>query len=251
MKIILNTLFATISLINICWSQEYNALVTYKASLNSEEFYNRLIQNENIDEARKNVQLDLLNAEFPINFLLLIKGSESLFIAEQSLEEKVQSGLGMNRTGMVARDFNTYYRNIKTGENFYQCYFTKDILVQLSEIKWEITKETKKIGEYICYKAIGNTNEKQVYGYGYLEPTIAWFSPEIPIPFGLQNFHGLPGLILELTVNHQDGIVLYEAIKIELNSTDKIKIRKPVGRKMIPEGEYAELIEKLNGNRSY
>lgn len=57
------------------------------------------------------------------------------------------------------------------------------------EIEWEIRDGKKKIGNYNVQEAKGE--------YGG-RTWIAWFSTEIPLPYGPYTFHGLPGLILEV-----------------------------------------------------
>jgi len=56
--------------------------------------------------------------------------------------------------------------------------------------KWVLTsKETKKIGNYVCKKAT-----TYFRGRNY----IAWYAVDIPTQFGPWKFNGLPGLILEI-----------------------------------------------------
>ena len=49
-------------------------------------------------------------------------------------------------------------------------------------------KETKEIGKFTCKKATASFR-----GRNY----IAWYSPDIPLPYGPWKLQGLPGLILE------------------------------------------------------
>lgn len=57
-----------------------------------------------------------------------------------------------------------------------------------NELKWEITEEAKEIAGYSCIKA--NTSFRG-------RDWVAWFTPQIPLPYGPWKLHGLPGLILE------------------------------------------------------
>ena len=65
-----------------------------------------------------------------------------------------------------------------------------------SDFNWKITNQSKKINNYVCYKAIGNLKplNPNLPNY-YFE---AWFSPEIPLQYGPNGYGGLPGLIFEI-----------------------------------------------------
>ena len=101
------------------------------------------------------------------------------------------------------------------------------------------TQESKKIGNYLCYKAIKtNTSTKGK------SIDIAWFTPQIPVNFGPSSYFGLPGLILEVS----RGKITMKATKIELNPKKKIKIKKPTkGRRMTSE-EYREMTRRFFKN---
>jgi len=57
-----------------------------------------------------------------------------------------------------------------------------------TDLPWVITQETKQIAGYSCTKATTKFRGRE---------WIAWFTSEIPLPFGPWKLNGLPGLILE------------------------------------------------------
>jgi GLPGLI family protein len=76
-----------------------------------------------------------------------------------------------------------YIENVSLlGRSFY-------IYDTLPDFDWKITKESKQIGGYSCSKATLDYNGIAV---------VAWFTFEIPVPNGPEEFGGLPGLILEV-----------------------------------------------------
>ena len=72
-------------------------------------------------------------------------------------------------------------------ESMHQLYLVKDTM----QNDWTISYEKKYIGGYKCYKA----TKKCKCG----QDIAAWFTPEIPVPFGPAGYGGTPGLILQLT----------------------------------------------------
>lgn len=76
-------------------------------------------------------------------------------------------------------------------------FFTNDInlnqetLIYIDQDKgeWALSNETKKIGKYNCFRATKNSK-----GTNY----IAWYTTEIPFPYGPIAINGLKGIILEL-----------------------------------------------------
>jgi GLPGLI family protein len=68
----------------------------------------------------------------------------------------------------------------------------------------------------------------------------AWYSPEIPINQGPENYWGLPGLILEVN----DGKTIILCSKIVLNSKEKAEIKEPTNGKVISQKEYDETVVK-------
>jgi len=128
-------------------------------------------------------------------------------------------------------DFS-YFLDINRDKEFFKKNDGAVIENIYSQKNWKITTETKKIDQYLCYKAL--------YEYEYLARDkkmktriiTAWFAPSLPFSFGPKNYNGLPGLILEL----QDWDTTFLTTKIEI-SEKEIEINFPKG-KTVTQEEY-------------
>jgi GLPGLI family protein len=85
-------------------------------------------------------------------------------------------------------------------------FLIKDTYHQFS---WNISDESKTIGNYQCIKATTTYRGRD---------WTAWFTPEIAIPFGPWKLHGLPGLILEAVDSKNENV--YKAVKVEFKNSD-------------------------------
>lgn len=80
--------------------------------------------------------------------------------------------------------------------------FLKDSIVPK---KWKITESKRKLGGYMCRKAIWEMNDTtRLY---------AWFSPDLVPSVGPEGFTGLPGTILGFAT--EDGSIIYFAKEVE------------------------------------
>ncbi len=81
-------------------------------------------------------------------------------------------------------------------QNFYTTYY--DLTPSYYSVRtkdfqnWKIINETKIIGTFKCQKAVANFAGRN---------WTAWFTQDIPYPYGPYKFNGLPGLILEVYDN--------------------------------------------------
>ncbi|MBW2961592.1 GLPGLI family protein [Mesonia aestuariivivens] len=116
-----------------------------------------------------------------------------------------------------------YFWQVNNGSKYYRILNTDKIE------GWKITKQSKKIGKYICYKA---TNKILLNNKLPIE-VIAWFTPEVPYSFGPKGYGGLPGLIIAL---NERGFYFY-AEKIKFHDS-KLNIDKPQKGKLVTPDEY-------------
>ena len=117
-------------------------------------------------------------------------------------------------------DDNIWY-NDYANENFVQLksifgetYLLSDSLIK---IEWKITNENRQIAGFNCRKAIGKIFDS-VYVF-------AFYSDEITVSGGPMSLHGLPGMIMGITIPRM--FCSWVATKLELNGVDEKKIIAP------------------------
>jgi GLPGLI family protein len=118
-------------------------------------------------------------------------------------------------------------------------------------------QETKKIGNYDCFKAVATipTQNLEWYNFSWSElrkpepkegeevevemTTVeAWYTLQIPVRHGPAEFWGLPGLILEVSA----GNTVMLCTEIQMNPEDKVDITPPSKGKEITKKAYKETI---------
>lgn len=170
-------------------------------------------------------------------FKLHFNESGSKFIRENPINANDDAPEDIKVTASVAfMSYYTHYRNRKTNQEF----LLRDGIViekKIVPLGWEITRESKLIGEYLCYKASLPIKYMARNGNEVTKVIVAWFAPSLPFPYGPKEFDGLPGLILELT----DKTTTYLATVIKLDSDSAREIDYPTS-KTITEEEYNEKI---------
>ena len=121
----------------------------------------------------------------------------------------------------------------------------------LEKYDWEMTSETKNIGNYTCYKATKKREEtrssfsmtdgeKEETKKTVTIETVAWYTPQIPVSNGPGMFWGLPGLILEI----QDGKKTIVCTEIVINPSEKINIKEPSKGKKVSQKKFDQIMDK-------
>jgi GLPGLI family protein len=196
-----------------------------------------------------------LKKQMEQNYILSFNQTESTWKKEESLGGGPATASAGGAVFMVATsgEGSTLYKNIADQSFLEQqdmmgkAYLVKDML---EPVEWELSNETKKVGNYTVQKAsytrivdskrfsTGMTEMENVKDT--LQVTV-WFTPEIPVAHGPENFFGLPGLILE--VQNQGRTLICE--KIELNpSADPVVIERPSKGKEITQAEFQTVQEE-------
>ena len=115
--------------------------------------------------------------------------------------------------------------------------------IPLNSINWKITSESKTYGKYTVYKATAEVKEKR-----NLQLT-AWFCKEVPTSFGPGLYAGLPGLIMDLTVDQQQKGGLKFTLNLETLTKENKTISIPFDKyKVCTQQESDAIYEKLVGN---
>lgn len=118
------------------------------------------------------------------------------------------------------RESNTVYFTQKNEE---KTYLIKD---DLPQIQWNLNHtQTKKINQFVCKKATTNFRGSKI---------VAWYAPEIPIPFGPWKFKGLPGLILEVSAPNARFPYEWSASKIIYPYDSSVDFQHPENLSIIP-----------------
>lgn len=162
----------------------------------SVNIYSQEINTKAIYKDHFNSGIGLISSTYEMIFT----NRESLYVDRTSDKEKiyeksndVNSAYSPKLIGDTHPQF--YYRNrLKNKIIFNQTTLRKEytIFEEGELMKWNLINETKIIGKFTCYKA---TTEFRGREY------TAWYTLEIPVPFGPRKFGGLPGLIISISDN--------------------------------------------------
>ena len=258
-KILLLLLVTTLS-----FAQEFQG----KAYYFSKTIFNDKIKvedtgvNKDIDPAMEKAFQEALKKASEKNYLLSFNKSECIYEQEQQLEKPKSAAGEMSISVSFSSSEGKKYINAKDKTSSTEDeIFGKEFLIvePIERPNWELVDESKKIGDYTCFKAKllipVSENQKKEYEeflkkeeikpslFKMEEPkdkTItAWYTPEIPVSFGPNNYWGLPGLILE--INEPELIILCS--KVVLN-TKGATIKVPNKGQKVSQKEFDAIQKK-------
>ena len=233
-------------------AQDFSGRATYKTHRKSSFKLDSttIAANPGIQEQMEAQMRKMFQKTFTLDFTK----SESMYKEEQELDApKGPSANGGVMVMVMGGDGSSdiLYKNIKEKrmanktDLMGKIFLIKDNLVSYD---WELTGETKNIGNYTCYKAVFEKEEESVEinmidgevkeEKGMKKRTlVAWYTTDVPISNGPNNYGGLPGLILEVN----DGDLTIVCSEIILNPKEVKEIKEPTKGKIVTRKKFAEI----------
>ncbi len=225
-----------------------------------------------MSEEMKKTVATMMKSALEKTYILTFNKDESIYKEQEKLDAApMNPGFKMMLSSYSP---GAQYKNLKTGQIVEENeFFGKQFLVtdSIRALDWQITKESKTIGQYIAFKA---TAIKKVdpNDYSMARPkkkdekenaevkkdtaqpqdpmdmieipeeieVTAWFTPQIPVSNGPGEYAGLPGLILELNVYRTTLL----CSKIVMNPKDSEKIEPPKKGKEVTREEYVKIVKE-------
>ena len=262
--------------------KDFHGMAVYESKTSTAEFAKNFDGNKDMTPEMKNQIMERMKKMFEKTFVLNFDKSASIYKEEEKLDAPGQGGGGRMMASFMGGG-GTYFKNVK--EKQYTVdkeVFGKEFLIKdsLPNLKWVLSDESKKIGDYTCFKATavkeasktdfrnfrrkkeepkkdteeGKTDEKATEEKKEEKKTnffaeidmpkevtvTAWYCPEIPVNQGPDEYWGLPGLIMEVN----DGKTVIMCSKLVLNVKEKIEIKAPTGGDKVTQKEYDDIMIK-------
>ena len=262
--------------------KDFQGMAVYESKTSTSEFAKNFDGNKDMTPEMKNQIMERMKKMFEKTYVLNFDKSASIYKEEEKLDAPGQQGGGRMMASFMGGG-GTYFKNVK--EKQYTVdkeVFGKEFLIKdsLPNLKWVLSDESKKIGDYTCFKATavkeasktdfrnyrrkkeapkketeeGKVDEKDTSEKKEEKKTnffedidmpkevtvTAWYCPEIPVNQGPDEYWGLPGLIMEVN----DGKTIIMCSKLILNVKEKIEIKAPTGGDKVSQKEYDDIMMK-------
>jgi len=111
-------------------------------------------------------------------------------------------------------------------------FMTRFFIVEkdIESMAWKTGSNQRKIQGYICQEGVIKRGEEVI---------TAWFTPEIPVPLGPENYRGLPGMILAIDIN---GINVLLATSVDLDSPVENPLTRPSNGKKMKQEQFDRIV---------
>lgn len=206
------------------------------------------IENQGLDKLYADLSENYQSTLLDFNFNLYADKNNSYFeldsknITSETNNLEVAK-LKVEYMGAVYQQSKSIY--IDYSESIYGDFIVK----KEKDSIWELTNDSKKINNFLCFKAI----KKIQYTNGFKLPDgslkifekniIAWYSPELPFSHGPLGYGGLPGMILELQTKN----AVFGATKI--NNVSNFEYKPLNQNKIISDEIFSKKLKEFNDFR--
>ena len=260
MKKLLVLLFVT----SLSYSQEFQGRAYYfSKTIFSADLKEENSESKKQDPAFEKALQEALKEASEKSYLLTFNKSECIYEQEQQLEKPKAASGEMQISVSISSSEGRKYINAKNKTSSIEdAILGKQFIIveNIEKPNWELVDETKKIGDYTCFKAkltipVSDKQKKEYEEFLKKEEIksslfkmeepkekiiTAWYTPEIPVSFGPNNYWGLPGLILE--INEPETIILCS--KVVLNTKEKATIKIPNKGQKVSQKEFDAIQKK-------
>lgn len=136
-------------------------------------------------------------------------------------------------------DGGVLYKNFTTQQFLEQTSLgDKDYVIDdtVKAQAWKLADETKNVLGYTCKKATVKTPMGS--------DVVAWYTEDIPLPIGPENFNGLPGAILMMDINNAE--IVFTAVELKKEADTK-ELKAPNSGKHITRADFQKKMDELFG----
>ena len=252
-------------------AQDFQGMAVYESKTSTSDMKARMEGNKDITPEMRAMAESMMKKMFEKTFILNFDKTTSIYKEEEKLEAPGQNQLPGRMVSSMLGGGGTFYKNVKDKTYAVDKEFMgKEFLVKdsLPRLDWKMGSETKQIGGYNCLKAtaVRAASKSDIRNFRAKEErkdasksdkekttnlmddieiaenvtVTAWYTPEIPIAQGPENYWGLPGLILE--VSDEKTVILCS--KVVINAKEKAVIKAPTTGKVVSQKEYDEIVIK-------
>jgi GLPGLI family protein len=270
-KLIYTLVIAIVSFLGV-QAQEFQGMAVYESKTSTSDFKSRMQGNKEMTPDMQKMIEERMKKAFEKTFILNFDKSASVYKEEEKLDATGQGNGGMRMMMSFTGGGGTYYKNVKEKSFTVDKEFMgKEFLIKdsLPNLQWKMESETRVIGGYNCFKAtaikpVSKTDFRNFRprreetatakpADGAAKTNLldnlempkdvvitAWYTPEIPVSQGPENYWGLPGLILEVN----DGRTVILCSKVVLNPKVKTEIKAPSKGKVTSQKDFDDAVTK-------